>query len=70
MRTILVAILAIYAASSFVTAQVPDALSFQGLLTEPNGDPVADDNYNILTKMYKGSSVVWQKNHVGVESRE
>ena len=40
--------------SSIGLAQAPDSLSFQGFLTDTEGIPVADGNYNLLTKMYKG----------------
>jgi hypothetical protein len=52
-----------------VSAQVPDSLSFQGVLTDSSGAPVADGDYDLLFTMYKGSSTIWQEVHAGTPVR-
>ncbi|MFV1981602.1 MAG: hypothetical protein ACC655_10645, partial [Rhodothermia bacterium] len=42
-------------------ADVPDSLSFQGFLTDTSGAAVADGDYDLLFKMYKGSTKVWEQ---------
>ena len=34
------------------SAQVPEKLSYQGLLTKPSGDPVSDGDYTLLFRLY------------------
>lgn len=45
---------------------LPDSLSVQGLLSDTNGVAVPDGNYDLLFKLYKGPTVVWQQNLVAV----
>ena len=42
--------------SSPILAQVPDSLSFQGVLTDTSGVNVPDGSYNLLFKMYKNGT--------------
>jgi hypothetical protein len=34
------------------SAQVPEKMSYQGLLTKPSGDPVSDGDYTLLFRLY------------------
>ncbi|MFV1980727.1 MAG: hypothetical protein ACC655_06200, partial [Rhodothermia bacterium] len=45
---------------------IPDSLSFQGFLTDTLGTTVPDGSYNLLFKMYKGSTKVWEQNQLNV----
>lgn len=47
-----------------LVAQMPQKMSYQGLLTNTDGTPVADGNYNMIFTLYdaeENGSVVWQE---------
>jgi len=57
-----VAISILLAASSVLLADVPQIISYQGRLTDSNGEPVADDTYFIKFKIYgspSGDDSLW-----------
>jgi hypothetical protein len=44
------------------SAQIPHTISYQGILTDAGGTPVADGNYNLTFKLYNvstGGSALW-----------
>ena len=56
--------------SQIVLAGIPRTMSYQGLLTNPDGSIVDDDFYNLNFKMYNvasGGSELWLENHSSVE---
>lgn len=53
---------ALMAMASFAAADVPQLINYQGRLTDPAGDPVTDDDYNITFTIYDdptGGIVQW-----------
>ncbi len=51
-------------APSVVHAQVPRAISYQGLLTKPTGLPVDNGAYNVVFRLYSaetGGDLVWEE---------
>ena len=45
-------------------AQIPQTMSFQGVLTDANGQKVADNDYTLTFKLYDvetGGTVLWQE---------
>lgn len=47
----------------------PRTISYQGLLTQPNGTPVADGNYALTVSLYdvaSGGSALWTESHATV----
>ncbi|MBI5326617.1 MAG: hypothetical protein HZB41_15305 [Ignavibacteriae bacterium] len=47
-----------------VEAQVPRTISYQGILADMGGNPVADGNYNLTFKLYEssaGGTAIWQE---------
>jgi len=52
--------------SSFVFAQIPQTVSFQGYLSDANGEPISDGNYEVNFRLYdaltEGNSV-WVETH-------
>ncbi len=51
-----------------VLAQIPQTISYQGVLTDAAGNPVADDTYNLRFGLYDGSNpsvatLVWTEDH-------
>jgi hypothetical protein len=59
-------LLMLLALTASARAQVPDSLSFQGVLLDSSGRPVPDGNYDLLFKMYKGANTVWRQSQSGV----
>lgn len=55
--------------STQLTAQVPNKISYQGLLTTSSGAPVPDGSYDLTFKIFNVStegSALWTENHNGV----
>ncbi|MBI1925106.1 hypothetical protein HYR99_12765 [Candidatus Poribacteria bacterium] len=42
---------------------IPKTISYQGVLTDPNGVPVPDANYALLFKIYDSSTELWNETH-------
>jgi len=52
-RSVLVALLVgALGASAPISAQIPRLVSYQGLLTQPSGQPIADGNYSLVLRLY------------------
>jgi hypothetical protein len=52
-----------------VNAQIPKTISYQGMLTTPNGTPVQDGSYSFQFKLYpttSGGTPLWIETQVGV----
>jgi hypothetical protein len=52
-----------------VNAQVPQTISYQGLLTTSSGAPIADGNYNLTFSLYTvptGGTPIWTETHSSV----
>jgi len=61
-KVLLIATLTISALVSLTIADVPNLINYQGRLTDPAGDPVADGNYQIKFKLYgseTGDDSLW-----------
>lgn len=59
---ILLVVLLITLCSSFVLSQIPQTINYQGVLTQPSGEPVANGDYSIIFKLYDadtGGSEQW-----------
>ncbi len=65
MRTLMMtAALACVLGYSYVSAQVPQTMSYQGVLVDANGTPVPDGNYDLHFKLYttvSGGSAIWSE---------
>ena len=47
-------------------AQMPRNISYQGLLTQPNGEPIVDGTYELVMRMFNaesGGTLLWEENH-------
>ena len=54
-----------------VLGQIPQTMSYQGLLTNGDGNAVPDDNYTLSFKLYDvaiGASDLWEETQVVVNS--
>ena len=57
-------IVAIFICTTDVQAQVSRTISYQGLLTEPDGRPIPDGDYQMLLRLYDapvGGSLLWEE---------
>lgn len=57
-------------ASSLVLGQLPQTISYQGLLTTSGGYPVSDGAYTLTFRLYtsaSGGSPIWTEAHTGVQ---
>lgn len=55
MKNLLISVYILLSISFFSTcleAQIPKVISYQGILTDRGGDPVADGNYIITLRLY------------------
>jgi hypothetical protein len=60
----LLTILVILFLTSFAWGQVPQTMSYQGLLSDDGGVPVPDGNYNVTFRLYEvasGGSPIWEE---------
>ncbi|MBU3699208.1 MAG: hypothetical protein FGM33_04250 [Candidatus Kapabacteria bacterium] len=47
-------------------AQMPRSISYQGLLTQPNGEPIIDGTYELVIRMFNvesGGTLLWEEGH-------
>jgi hypothetical protein len=52
--------------TSFVIAQIPQTVSFQGYLSDSNGEPISDGNYEVTFRLFDSMTEgnnVWEENH-------
>jgi hypothetical protein len=55
---------------STLFAQIPEQIGYQAVLSNADGTPVTDGNYNLTFRIYADStegSVLWEENHINVE---
>ncbi|MBI1929123.1 hypothetical protein HYR99_33360 [Candidatus Poribacteria bacterium] len=45
------------------SAPFPETMSYQGVLTDPRGQPVPDGNYALTFKLYDGTTELWSETH-------
>jgi len=58
-------------ASSQAQDGVPHLISYQGRLTDPDGDPVPNADYSVVITIYSGSEeIIWQETHVPVTTTD
>ena len=65
----IIILLTLVLVSSLTLAQVPNKISYQGLLTTSSGTPVQDGSYELDFKIYNvpiGGSILFFENHPGV----
>lgn len=68
MKNIIVALLLIFNVN-LLLAQVPHTISYQGLLTDSNGNPVSDGNYKLTFRLSPSPSntiSLWEETHESV----
>lgn len=56
---------------SVLSGQVPQTISYQGVLTDANGKTVEDGNYNLTFKLYEvasGGTSIWSEEQVAAIS--
>ena len=61
-KTLLITLLMLIATSAF--AQIPQTMSYQGVLTDANGTPVADGPVNLTFKLYDAATdgtMLWEE---------
>lgn len=49
-----------------LVAQMPRTISYQGLLTQANGEPIVDGTYELVTRLFNaesGGTLLWEENH-------
>ncbi|MBN2088312.1 hypothetical protein JW964_01805 [candidate division KSB1 bacterium] len=64
-RSIIFSFLLTILFTSFVLAQIPQTISYQGVLTDATGNPVLDGSYNLGFKLYAsltGETALWSEN--------
>jgi hypothetical protein len=69
LTTILIFCLATLVVITNIYAQIPNTLSYQGLITDANGKPQPDGNYDLTFKLYDvstGGSALWVETHTAV----
>ena len=55
--------------AGLATAQIPKMISYQGVLTDLEGNPVADGTYSLTFRLYEqaeGGTAVWEETHASV----
>lgn len=65
-------IAAITVSLSIAHAQMPRVISYQGLLTQPNGEPIVDGTYELVTRLFNaesGGTLLWEENHTATLQR-
>lgn len=65
---ILVIVILVFAAQ-LASAQIPQTMSYQGLLTDSSDTPVHDDNYSLTFRLYDvsvGGGALWTETHPAV----
>ncbi len=53
-------------------AQMPRVISYQGLLTQPSGEPVTDGSYQLVMRLFNaesGGTLLWEENHTTLVKR-
>jgi len=63
MKTLITTLMLI---SSFVFAQIPQTVSFQGYLSDSNGEPISDGNYEVTFRLFDSlteGNNVWEETH-------
>jgi len=64
-RSIIFSFLLTILFTSFVLAQIPQTISYQGVLSDANREPVPDGSYNLSFKLYDsatGGTALWSEN--------
>ena len=59
--------------SSFVFAQIPQTVSFQGYLSDSNGEPISDGNYEVTFRLFDSlteGNNVWEETMLEVKLNE
>ncbi len=76
MKRILLLVLLLLCAPHFAMklawAQIPQTLSYQGVLADAAGNPGADGTYNLIIKLYDvaaGGAALWQEEHAAIVSK-
>lgn len=68
-RLLMIAFLVFVLLSSGIQAEVPNTISYQGILATSGGDIVPDGNYDLTFRLYNvqtGGSQLWQEDHNNV----
>jgi hypothetical protein len=69
MKNAFLTLLILVCSVNLLLADVPKTISYQGKLTDSNGNPVTDGNYKLtfkLTSSPSNSSVIWEESHENV----
>lgn len=67
MRSCMLSLMALIAASTFAFGQAPRVISLQGRLTGPGGVPKPDGPYAITFTLYDGATTVWSESQPAVQ---
>ncbi len=54
----------VFAITQFISAQIPNTISYQGVLTDNKGNPVPDGNVSLTFRLYnasEGGDTLWQE---------
>ena len=65
-RSALVLMLLLALSAGLAQAQALRVISYQGLLTQPSGEPVTDGSYQLVMRLFNaqsGGTLLWEENH-------
>jgi len=68
-RAIISGIIVFFLLAQSSLTDIPKTMSYQGLLTQTSGTPVADSSYNLTFNLYStnsGGTPLWTENHLSV----
>lgn len=72
MKSKLLLLLLVIFCTSFVFGQIPETINYQGVLTQPSGQPVPNGNYDVTFRLYDsdaGGTLLWtESQQVAVEN--
>ena len=62
----------VFAITQFISAQIPNTISYQGVLTDNKGNPVPDGNVSLTFRLYnasEGGDTLWQESQKAAVSK-
>ncbi|MFM8771059.1 MAG: hypothetical protein ACKOE4_03405 [Candidatus Kapaibacterium sp.] len=66
-RQLVICVSLVFALITGITnAQTPRVISYQGLFTQPSGEPVVDGSYQLVVRLFtaeSGGTLLWEENH-------
>lgn len=66
LRSVCLLVVLIAMSVGIAQAQLPRVISYQGLLTQPSGEPVIDGTYQLVMRLFNaesGGTLLWEESH-------